>query len=167
MKNNNGAYPYQQVVLLFSALGSALGGVIAELSILIIFRESSLAQIGFQPLIYVGLFGFLPAFITACILAFIKLKQRAKNATKITFLTGFLVSALYVAFIVLYLGIGSLSEILVLLIFMLIGGLFGGINSTVAGYFTLPKLTKSHFDNSGRKAHDIGNDTFYTARLDR
>ncbi len=159
MRTDNRAYPYLQVVLLFSGLGSVIGGLIAEFGILIIFREASFAQIGFQPLIYVGLFGFLPAFTTACILAFIKLKQRAKNATKIIFLTAFLISAFYVAFIGLYLGIGSLLEVGVLLGFMLIGGLFGGINSMIAGYLTLPKLTKSYFDNSARKAQDIYKDS--------
>ncbi|MGP4712840.1 hypothetical protein [Psychrobacter sp. DM8] len=162
MNIDNSAYPYLQVVLLFSGFGSVISGLIAELIVLVVFREASFAQIGFQPLIFVGLFGCLPAFITACILAFIRLKQSAKNATEITFLTGFLVSAFYVAFIVLYLGIGSLLEVGVLLGFMLIGGVFGGTSSIVAGYLTLPKLTKSCFDNSARKAQDIDKDSAYS-----
>lgn len=148
-------YPYLQVVVLFSGFGSVVGGLIAELTVLFIFREAKFAQIGFQPLLYISLFGFLPALITAMILAYIKVRRGVNKVIRISFLIGFLVSAFYIALIVLYLGIETLLEIAVLLGFMLIGGLFGGINSIVAGYFTLPKPSKSHFDNRTKKAHDI------------
>jgi hypothetical protein len=45
MKTNNnvGAYPYLSVIILFAGLGSMVGGVIAELGLLFIFRLSAIA----------------------------------------------------------------------------------------------------------------------------
>ena len=148
------AYPYVRVATLFAGVGSLTGGIIAELCLLIIFREANFSQIGYQPLVYVGLFGLIPALLTGIILAIKKIKRSDSHNKRTTFMVGFIVSALLIATLIIYLGVHSLAEIAVLLASMLIIGIFGGINATVASFIALPKPCKSRFDNHFGKEHD-------------
>ena len=148
------AYPFGQVIIGFVGTGSIVGGLIAQLAILYIFREASFAQIGFQPLLYVGLFGLIPALSTGIVIALKQIWRTHSKSLHKTFYIGFMVSALYMGAIVSYLGIQSMIEVAVLLAFMLIIGLFGGINTTIASLIALPKSSKSRFDNDLKKDHD-------------
>lgn len=148
-------YPYLQVITLFAGVGSLAGGIIAQLCLLLIFRDANFSQIGYQPLVYVGLFGLVPALLTGIVLASKRIKRSDNNNKRTTFVVGFIVSALYIATFVIYLGIHSLTEIAVLIAAMLVIGLFGGINATIASVIALPKASKSRFDNNFEKEHDI------------
>ena len=55
MKTNNelGVYPYLQVIILFAGFGSVVGGVIAELVLLFVFRDADFFQIGFMSAIII------------------------------------------------------------------------------------------------------------------
>ena len=64
----------------------------------------------------------------------------------------------------LYLGINSLIEIGVLLAFMIGIGLFGAIDSAIAGCIALPKVCKSRFDISAKKEDDSYNGLSFTKR---
>ena len=156
MKTNNnvGTYPYLTVIILFAGLGSVVGGVIAELASLFVFRHADFAQIGYQPLLYVGLLGFIPALLTGIVIASQKLWREDHKSIRTTFLVGFITSASYMGAIVLYLGINSWVEVGVLLAFMAGVGLFGAINSAIAGCIALPKACKSGFDISAKKEDD-------------
>ena len=156
MKTNNdlGAYPYLTVIILFAGLGSVAGGLIAELALLFFFRDADFAQIGYQPLLYVGLLGFIPALLTGIIVAYKNIWRNEHKSISTTFLIGLITSASYMGAIILYLGINSLIEIGVLLAFMVIAGLFGAINSAIASCIALPKVCKSHFDISVKKEDD-------------
>ena len=92
MKTNNelSVYPYLQVIILFAGFGSLVVGVIAELALLFIFREANFAQIGYQPLLYVGLLGFIPALLTGIIIASQKLWGDDDKSIRTTFLVGFI-----------------------------------------------------------------------------
>ena len=162
MNNNLRTHPHLTVITLFAALESVVGGVIAELALLFIFREANFAQIGSQPLLYVGLLGFIPALLTGIIIASQKLWGEDDKSIRTTFLVGFITSAIYMGTIGLYLGINSWIEVGVLLAFMGIVGLFGGINSAIAGCIALPKACKSHFDISAKKVDDGYNRLSFT-----
>ncbi|SLJ85975.1 hypothetical protein [Psychrobacter sp. DAB_AL43B] len=152
--NNLGAYPYLQVVILFAGISSVVGGLIAELVLLFVFRNADFAQIGYQPLIYVGLLGFIPALLTGIVIASQKIWRGAHKSIRTTFLVGFITSAIYMGAIVLYLGINSWIEVGVLVAFMAGIGLFGAVNSAVASCIALPKVCKSRFDISTKKEDD-------------
>ncbi|WP_201608512.1 hypothetical protein [Psychrobacter okhotskensis] len=164
MKTNNnvGAYPYLSVIILFAGLGSMVGGVIAELGLLFIFRNADFAQIGYQPLLYVGLLGFIPALLTGILVAYKNIWRGDHKSLRTTFLIGFITSAGYMGAIVLYLGINSLIEVGVLLVFMIGIGLFGAINAAIAGCIALPKACKSRFDISAKKEDDNYNSLSFT-----
>lgn len=166
MKTNNelGAYPYLQVIILFAGFGSLVGGVIAELGLLFVFRNADFAQIGYQPLLYVGLLGFIPALLTGVIVAYKKIWRGDHKSLRTTFLVGFITSAGYMGAIILYLGINSWIEVGVLLAFMIGIGLFGAINSAIASRIALPKVCKSHFDVSTKKVDDNYNGLSFTKR---
>ncbi len=152
--NNAAAYPYLPVIILFAGLGSIVGGLIAELALLFVFRDADFAQIGYQPLLYVGLLGFIPALLTGIIVAYKNIWRNEHKSISTTFLIGFITSASYMGAIVLYLGINAWIEVGVLLAFMVIAGLFGAINSAIASCIALPKVCKSHFDISVKKEDD-------------
>ena len=156
MKTNNNvaAYPYSSVIILFAGLGSMVGGVIAELALLFVFRDADFAQIGCQPLLYVGLLGFIPALLTGIIVAYKNVWRNDHKSISTTFLIGFITSAGYMGAIILYLGINSWVEVGVLLVFMIGIGLFGAINSAIAGCIALPKVCKSRFDIRAEKEDD-------------
>lgn len=154
MNNSLDAYPHLTVMILFAGIGSVVGGLIAELALLFIFREASFAQVGYQPLLYVGLLGFIPALLTGIIAAYKNIWRNEPKSIITTFLIGFITSASYMGAIVLYLGINSWIEVGVLLAFMGIVGVFGGINSAIAGCIALPKACKSRFDISAKKVDD-------------
>lgn len=162
MNNNLRTYPHLTVITLFAGIGSVVGRLIAELALLFIFREANFAQIGSQPLLYVGLLGFIPALLTGIIIASQKLWGEDDKSIRTTFLVGFITSAIYMGTIGLYLGINSWIEVGVLLAFMGIVGLFGGINSAIAGCIALPKACKSHFDISAKKVDDGYNRLSFT-----
>ncbi len=162
MNNNLRAYPHLTVMILFAGIGSVVGGLIAEMALLFIFREADFAQIGYQPLLYVGLLSFIPALLTGIIIASQKLWRKDHKSIRTTFLVGFITSAIYMGAIVLYLGINSWIEVGVLLAFMGIVGLFGGINSAIAGCIALPKVCKSHFDIGAKKVDDSYNRLSFT-----
>ena len=156
MKTNNnvGRYPYLQVIILFAGVGSVVGGLIAQLCLLFVFREANFAQIGYQPLLYVGLLGFIPALLTGTIVASQQIWRSAYRSISTTFLVGFATSACYIGAIVLYLGINSWIEVGVLLAFMIVIGLFGAINSAIASCIALPKVCKTRFDITTEKEDD-------------
>lgn len=162
MNNNLDTYPYLTIMILFAGIGSVVGGLIAELALLFIFREANFVQIGYQPLLYVSLLGFIPALLTGIIIASQKLWRKDNKSIRTTFLVGFITSDIYMGAIVLYLGINSWIEVSVLLAFMGIVGLFGGINSAIAGCIALPKACKSHFDISAKKVDDGYNGLSFT-----
>ena len=166
MKTNNnvGAYPYLSVIILFAGLGSMVGGLIAELGLLFVFRNADFAQIGYQPLLYVGLLGFIPALLTGILVAYKNIWRGDHKSLRTTFLVGFVISAGYMGAIILYLGINSLIEVGVLLAFMIGIGLFGAINSAIAGCIALPKACKSRFDISAKKEDDDYNGLSFTKR---
>ena len=166
MKTNNniGAYPYLSVIILFAGLGSIVGGLIAEVGLLFIFRNADFAQIGYQPLLYVGLLGFIPALLTGIIVATQQICRGDHKSLRTTFLVGFVTSAGYMGAIILYLGINSLIEVGVLLAFMIGIGLFGAINSAIAGCIALPKACKSRFDIKVKKEDDDYNGLSFTKR---
>ena len=169
MKTNNelGTYPYLQVIILFAGLGSMVGGLVAQLFLLFIFRDANFAQIGYQPLLYVGLLGFIPALLTGVIVASQKIWRGDRKSIRTTFLTGFITSACYMGAIVLYLGINSLIEVGVLFAFMIAIGLFGAINSAIASCIALPKVCKSRFDITAKKEDDNYNGLSFTEPLIR
>ena len=162
MNNNLRTHPHLTVITLFAGIGSVVGGVIAELALLFIFQEANFVQIGYQPLLYVSLLGFIPALLTGIIIASQKLWGEDDKSIRTTFLVGFITSAIYMGTIGLYLGINSWIEVSVLLAFMGIVGLFGGINSAIAGCIALPKACKSHFDISAKKVDDGYNGLSFT-----
>lgn len=166
MKTNNAleGYPYLQVVILFAGIGSGVGGLLAQLGLLLIFRNADFAQIGYQPLLYVGLLGFIPALLTGIVVAYKNIWRNDSKSISTIFLIGFIASASYMGAIVLYLGINSWIEIGVLLVFMIAIGLFGAINSVMASCIALPKSCKSRFDISAKKAEDGYNDLSFTKR---
>ena len=166
MKTNNnvGAYPYLSVIILFAGLGSMVGGLIAELGLLFVFRNADFAQIGYQPLLYVGLLGFIPALLTGILVAYKNIWRGDHKSLRTTFLVGFVISAGYMGAIILYLGINSLIEVGVLLAFMIGIGLFGAINSAIAGCIALPKACKSRFDISAKKEDDDYSELSFTKR---
>ena len=166
MKKNNelDAYPYLQVVVLFAGIGSLVGGLVAQLFLLVIFRDADFAQIGYQPLLYVGLLGFIPALLTGMIVASQHIWRGDRKSLRTTFLFGFATSACYMGAIVLYLGINSLIEIGVLLAFMVAIGLFGAINSAIASCIALPKVCKSRFDIKAKKEDDNYNGLRFTEK---
>ncbi|PKG35034.1 MULTISPECIES: hypothetical protein [Psychrobacter] len=166
MKTNNnvGAYPYLSVIILFAGLGSMVGGVIAELGLLFIFRNADFAQIGCQPLLYVGLLGFIPALLTGILVAYKNIWRGDHKSLRTTFLIGFITSAGYMGAIVLYLGINSWIEVGVLLAFMIGIGLFGAINAAIAGCIALPKACKSRFDIKVKKEDDDYSELSFTKR---
>ena len=92
MNNNLDTYPYLTIMILFAALGSVVGGVIAELALLFIFREANFVQIGYQPLLYVSLLGLIPALLTGIIIASQKLWRKDNKSIRTTFLVGFITS---------------------------------------------------------------------------
>lgn len=149
------AYPYGQVIIGFAGVGSIVGGIIAQLIILCLFREARFEQIGFQPLLYVGLFGLIPALLTGVIVALKQLWRTDYKDLCSVFYISFVVSAFYIGAMIIYLGIESWLEVGVLLAFMLSIGLFGGVNATIASFIALPKSCKSRFDNNSEKEHDI------------
>ncbi len=154
MVNRVNAYPYLQVTILFAGLGSVIGGLIVELCVLLVFKEADFAQIGYQPILYVGLLGFIPALLTGIIIACKKIWQGDHKSIRTSFLIGFVTSAFYMGAIVLYLGINSWIEIGVLLAFMLMIGLFGAVNAVIASCIALPKVCKSRFDITFKKEDD-------------
>lgn len=166
MKTNNnvGAYPYLSVIILFAGLGSMVGGLIAELGLLFVFRNADFAQIGCQPLLYVGLLGFIPALLTGIIVATQRIWRGDHKSLRTIFLIGFITSAGYMGTIILYLGINSLIEVGVLLAFMIGIGLFGAINSAIASCIALPKACKSRFDISAKKEDDGYSELSFTKR---
>ena len=166
MKTNNelGAYPYVQVVVLFAGVGSLVGGLVAQLFLLFVFRNANFAQIGYQPLLYVGLLGFIPALLTGMIVASQQIWRGDYKSLRTTFLVGFVTSACYMGAIVLYLGINSLIEIGVLLAFMFAIGVFGAINSAIASCIALPKVCKSRFDIKAKKEDDNYNGLRFTEK---
>lgn len=154
MNDRVDAYPYLQVIILFAGLGSVIGGLIVQLCVLLIFRQADFAQIGYQPLLYVGLLGFIPALSTGIIVASKKIWRGDHKSIRTIFLIGFVTSAFYMGAIVIYLGIHSWMEIGVLLAFMFIVGLFGAVNATIASGLALPKVCKSRFDITSKKEDD-------------
>lgn len=157
MKINNRAqaYPYLQVIILFAGLGSVIAGLIAQAIVLWIFGNANFAQIGYQPFLYVALLGFIPALLTAIVLAYKKIGRGDNKSILISFIAGFVISALYTGLIIIYLGITSWIETGVLLAFMIIVGLFGGVNSIITSSFALPKACKTTFDKVNKKGHDV------------
>ena len=166
MKTNNelGAYPYLQVIILFAGFGSLVGGVIAELALLFVFRNADFAKIGYQPLLYVGLLGFIPALLTGVIVAYKQVWRGDRKSIRTTFLIGFITSEVYMGAIVLYLSINSLIEVGVLFAFMIAIGLFGAINSAIASCIALPKVCKSRFDITAKKEDDNYNGLSFTEK---
>ena len=162
MNNNVSTYPYLTVIILLTGLGSVAGGLIAELALLFVFRDADFAQIGYQPLLYVGLLGFIPALLTGIIVAYKNIWRNEHKSIRTTFLIGFITSAGYMGAIILYLGINSWIEVGVLLVFMMGIGLFGAINSAIAGCIALPKACKSRFDISAKKEDDNYNSLSFT-----
>lgn len=162
MNNNLRTYPHLTVITLFAGIGSVVGGLIAELALLFIFQEANFVQIGYQPLLYVSLLGFIPALLTGIIIASQKLWRKDNKSIRTTFLVGFITSDIYMGAIVLYLGINSWIEVSVLLVFMVAIGLFGATNSVIASCIALPKACKSHFDISAKKVDDGYNGLSFT-----
>lgn len=154
MNNNLRTHPHLTVITLFAGIGSVVGGLIAELALLFIFQEANFVQIGYQPLLYVSLLGFIPALLTGIIIASQKLWRKDNKSIRTTFLVGFITSDIYIGAIVLYLGINSWIEVSVLLAFMGIVGVFGCI--------ALPKACKSHFDISAKKVDGGSNTLSFT-----
>ncbi|AMN68648.1 hypothetical protein [Psychrobacter sp. P11G5] len=154
MNDRVDAYPYLQVIILFAGLGSVIGGLIVQLCVLLIFREADFVQISYQPILYVGLLGFIPALSTGIIVASKKIWRGDHKSIRMSFLIGFVSSAFYMGVIVIYLGIHSWMEIGVLLAFMFIVGLFGAVNAVIASCLALPKVCKSGFDITSEKEED-------------
>lgn len=152
---NIDSYPYLSVIVMFASLGSIVSGLIAQLIILWIFKDGDFAQIGYQPLIYVGLISFIPALLTGAIIACTKLRQADDHRMLLTFSVGFLISALYIAAIILYLGLSfTIEEVGLLFITMLIFGLFGAVNAAITSFFALPIACTTHFDKFSQKPED-------------
>lgn len=159
MKNDKAErYPYVQVIAMFTGLSSIIGGLLVQLILLIIFREANFAQIGLQPLLYVGLLGLIPALLAGMIIASRRIWQGDARSIRTVFLMGFIISALYIAIMIIYLGIGSVEEVGILAVAMLTIGLFGGVNLVIASLAALPKACTTRFDNSVKKGDDIYQD---------
>lgn len=153
--NNMSAYPYLHVIIMFAGLGSLISGLIIQLCLMIGFREVSFAAIGFKPILYVSLLGFIPALITGIVIALKQLWHGNNKSKRTIFLTAFAISALYIGLMIIYLGIHSPEEIALLFGFMFIVGLFGGVNAIIASVFALPKDCTSRFDKAAKKGDDI------------
>ena len=110
------------------------------------------------------LLGFTSALLTGAIVAYKNIWRSDHKSLRTTFLIGFITSAGYRGAITLYLGINSLIEIGVLLAFIIGIGLFGAIDSAIAGYIALPKACKSRFDISAKKEEDGYNGLSFTKR---
>ncbi|WLP94528.1 hypothetical protein [Psychrobacter sp. M13] len=159
MKNNKAErYPYLQVITMFTGLSSIIGGLLVQLILLIIFREANFAQIGLHPLLHVGLLGLIPALLAGMVIANKQIWQGDAHSTRTVFLIGFVISALYIAAIIIYLGIGSVEEVGILSVAMLTIGLFGGVNLVIASLAALPKACTTRFDNPVKKGDDIYQD---------
>lgn len=159
MKNNNAErYPYWHVIAMFTGLSSIVGGLIVQLILLIIFREANFVQIGLQPLLYVGLLGLIPALLAGMVIANRQIWQGDARSTRTVFFTGFIISALYISIMIIYLGIGSVEEVGILAVAMLTIGLFGGVNLVIASLVALPKACITRFDKLAKKGDDIYQD---------
>lgn len=142
--------------MLFAGLGSIISDLIAELIVLWIFRDANFAQISYQPLLYVVLMGFIPALLTGVMVAYKQKIYADKSSFLIMFLVDFVISALYVATIVLFLGLSfTVDEIGLLFIAMVMFGLFGAINAVITSIFALPKVCITSFDKVVKKGHDV------------
>ena len=156
MRNNQAErYPYLQVIAMFTGLSSIVGGLLVQLILLIIFREANFAQIGLQPLLYVGLLGVIPALLAGLIIANRQIWHSDARSTRKVFLIGFIVSTLYIAAMIVYLGINSIEEVAILAVAMLIIGLFGGVNLVLDSVIALPKACTTSFDKLVKKGDDI------------
>ncbi len=151
-------YSHWQVITMFTGLSSIIGGLLVQLILLIIFKEANFAQIGLQPLLYVGLLGLIPALLAGMVIANKQIWQGDAHSTRTVFLIGFVISALYIAAMIIYLGIGSIEEVGILAVAMLTTGLFGGVNLVIASLAALPKACTTRFDNSVKKGDDIYQD---------
>ena len=100
-------YPYVQEILLFASLGSIVGGVLVECGVLFAVGSADLVRVSYQPLIYAVFTGFIPALLTGITLAYKPLWRDDKRRIWTSFFTGFVISALYSAVIILFLGIFS------------------------------------------------------------
>lgn len=148
-------YPYLSVIIMFTGLGSFFGGLIIQLCLMIIFGKTSFQAIGYQPLLYVSIIGFIPALLTGVVIALKQIQHGDKKSKRTVFLTGFVISALYIGLAIIYLGIHSPEEIALLFSFMFIVGVFGGINAVIASLAALPKACITRFDKVSKKDDDI------------
>ena len=148
-------YPYLQVVVTFTVFGSLIGGLIMQAALLWIFRKADFAQIGYQPLLYVGLLGLIPALLTGFTIASKQIWRNDYRSKRITFLIGFILSALYMGSMIIYLGIQTIEEVGLLVVATSMIGVFGGINATLASFFALPKACTASFDKVSKKGDDI------------
>lgn len=65
-------------------------------------------------------------------------------------------TVLYIASIVLFLGLSFIvDEIILLIIAIVIFGLFGAINTVIISIFALPKVCTTSFDKVVEKSHDV------------
>ena len=127
---------------MFAGVGSIVGGLIVELMVLWEFRETNFVQIGYKPLLYVGLLGFIPALLTGTIIALKQVWYGENKSMLTTFLTGFMMSALYMGIIVIYLGITTVEEVGLLFVFMMTTRLFSDIKSSIASIVPYQKYVK-------------------------
>ena len=149
-------YPYWQVIIMFAGVGSIISGLLSQAVILVIFRGTHLMQIGYQPLLIVALVGFVPALLTGGVLAYKQTIYSQNYSLSLTFLTGFVVSAAYMAIGLICFGLSfSVEEIGMSLAAMLMSGLFGAICAVITGCVVLPKACTRRFDKALKKGDDI------------
>lgn len=156
MKNDQiASYPYLQVVVRFTVFGSLISGLIMQAAISWIFRAADFAQIGFQPLFYVGLLGLIPALLTGIIIASKQIWRNDHHSKRQALLIGFILSALYMSSMIVYLGIQTIEEVGLLVVAAFVIGVFGGINAMLASIIALPKVCTTRFDKVSKKGDDI------------
>ena len=134
------SYPYLQVTLLFAGLGSAIGGVLLELIMLLAFGMDNFVRIGYEPFIFGTLMGFLPALFSGMVLAYYQARRCFDHSIVPIFLTGFIISALYMGLIATFLGFSlGITMVGLILVMMCAVGFFGGISAVITSMIALPK----------------------------
>ena len=136
-------YPTKQVLILFSLVGTVIGGIILTMLMLLIDINFS-----YQMVIFSLSIGILPATLTAVYVCYRKIYVEDIFNSIVVFFTGAVSSIIFamLAIVTLYIIVkGSFMEFLVWhnlkasLVIIIFAGILGGICAVLTGLFALPK----------------------------
>ncbi len=138
-------YPAKQVLILFSLVGTVIGGIILTMIMLLID-----ISFGYQMVIFSLLIGILPATLTAVYMCYQQIYAEDIFNSPVVFFAGAVSSIIFAMSVIVLINIiirENFMEFLVWsnlvasLIIMIFVGILGGICAIFAGLCTLPKQT--------------------------